>query len=231
MIFVCSMSDLFHEDVPDEFILRVFDVIAMTPQHTYQILTKRPLSMLDWYEKMTRLGYLAVQKPNGRICDNAWLGVSVENQEQFDSRWYWASQIPAAGLVVSCEPLLGSIRFDARAWEHLPDWVICGGESGPGARPMHPDWARSLRDQCQAAGVPYFFKQWGAWVPFSQGQGHAISEHTTKCWLDVRGQPGHSTYSAMMHEPSALFRVGKKRAGHLLDGRTWDEMPKEAICS
>lgn len=159
MIFVNSMSDLFHEDVPDEFILRVFDIIAMTPQHTYQILTKRPLSMLDWYERMTQRGYLAVQEPDGRICDNVWLGVSVEKPE-YCYRAEYLRQIPAAVRYISFEPLLGSFADYPGVFDDI-NWCIIGGESGPGARLFKAEWALDIIQQCKSADVLVFMKQLG----------------------------------------------------------------------
>lgn len=176
------MGDLFHEDVPDAFILRVFDTIAITPQHTYQILTKRPLSMLDWYEKMTQRGYLAVQGPDGRIFDNAWLGVSIENQAAADERIPLLLQTPAAVRFVSGEPLLGPVDLtkvrvssmeimNAFTGEsttphsnppHLHcgiSWCIIGAESGPSARPMDENWVRGLVAQCKQYQIPVFYKQ------------------------------------------------------------------------
>lgn len=162
-IFVNSMSDLFHDKVPEAFIRRVFDVMRRASWHTFQVLTKRAerlrMSLLDW-------------------PPNVWMGVSVENA-------YWVDRIerllaiyPAVRFL-SLEPLLGplpSLSLDGI------DWVIVGGETGPGARPMREEWVRDIRDQCLASGVPFFFKGWDG--------------------------------------------VHKKTAGRLLDGRTWDEMPR-----
>jgi protein gp37 len=145
LIFVNSMSDLFHEDVPTEFIGRVFDVMKEASQHTFQLLTKRS----------ERLAELAPLLP---WPDNLWMGVSVENQ-RWTSRMDDLRRVPAAIRFLSCEPLLGPLKLD------LEDihWVIVGGESGHRARPMDPEWARSIRTQCQDANVPFFFKQWGAY--------------------------------------------------------------------
>jgi len=153
MVFVNSMSDLFHARVPMEFVARVFAVMAATPQHTYQVLTKRAM----------RLRRLA---PNLPWPANVWMGVSVENLD-VTHRVDDLRGVPAAVRFLSCEPLLGPL--------HELDldrigWVIAGGESGSGARPMHPDWVRSLRDQCQTAEVPFFFKQWGGRTPKSGGR-------------------------------------------------------------
>jgi len=187
MIFVNSMSDLFHEDIPFEFIHRIFAVMAKTEQHTFQILTKRPKIMLKYTTKLW-----------GSPLKNVWFGISCENQETADERIPLLLQLPAAVRFLSCEPLLdeidlreplnhypvqtscrqyvtrdmaidagdrefeGSLYSDDEWEQTVPegiDWVIVGGESGPGYRPMNLDWARSIRDQCTVAGVPFFFKQ------------------------------------------------------------------------
>ncbi|WP_084536246.1 DUF5131 family protein [Nocardia yamanashiensis] len=200
LVFVNSMSDLFHAKVSEQFVREVFDVIAATPRHTYQLLTKRP-------ERARRLADRGLEFPS-----NLWLGVSVENGA-VTHRITNLLKTPAALRFLSVEPMLGPVdldpflfpdscpdgcrcRYPADAvifecpctgacvgWSPKPalDWVICGGESGPRARAMHPDWARDLRDQCDAAGVPFFFKQWGG--------------------------------------------RDKKAAGRELDGQIWDQMP------
>ena len=144
VIFVNSMSDLFHEGVPDEYVAEVFDVMRRADWHVFQVLTKRP----------ERVRALADRLP---WPDNVWMGVSVENQ-RWTSRIEELRAMPAAVRFLSCEPLLGPLQLDLQGIA----WVIVGGESGPGARPMQLSWARSVRDQCAAAGVPFFFKQWGA---------------------------------------------------------------------
>lgn len=144
-IFVNSMSDLFHKDVPDEFVAQVFGVIAEAERHVFQTLTKRP-------ERALRLA------PKLPWPDNLWFGVSVENRK-WTHRVDILREIPAAVRFLSCEPLLGPL--DALDLEGV-HWVIAGGESGPGARRPKPEWFRSLRDQCAAARTPFFFKQWGA---------------------------------------------------------------------
>jgi len=144
LIFVNSMSDLFHPDVPFEFIENVFNTMVRAHWHTFQILTKRS----------ERLAELAPRLP---WPHNVWMGVSVENQ-RFTSRIDDLRKVPAAIRFLSCEPLLGPLKLNLTGIQ----WVIAGGESGRRARPMKPEWARSVRDQCQSAGVPFFFKQWGA---------------------------------------------------------------------
>ena len=170
-IFVNSMSDLFHEAVPDEYIHEVFEVMAAADQHRYQVLTKRA----------ERLAQLAPSLP---WPDHVWMGVSVENQR-------WTSRIaplrgtPAAIKFLSCEPLLGPLELDLDGI----DWVIAGGESGPGARPMRPDWVRAVRDQCLESGTPFFFKQWGA----HNRQGQRVGKKRAGRFLDRRkwnGMPG-----------------------------------------
>ena len=172
-IFVCSMGDLFHENVDISWIRAMVEVMLAADQHTYQILTKRPQRMkecLDWLFDGRLL-------PN-KLPDHIWLGVTAENQEQADKRIPILLRIPAAVHFVSIEPMLSLVNM----YRHLPgdidsggfdpqgfsisldswpgvDWVIVGAETGPGKRPMDLDWARSLRDQCQAAGVPFFFKK------------------------------------------------------------------------
>jgi protein gp37 len=153
IVFVNSMSDLFHARVPLSFIRNVFDVIAETPQHTYQVLTKRSL----------RLRRLADSLP---WPPNLWIGVSVEGAGVV-SRIEHLRHVPAAVRFLSCEPLLGPL--DGVDLEGI-GWVIAGGESGPNYRPLHLEWARGLRDTCQQAGVPFFFKQWGGRTPKAFGR-------------------------------------------------------------
>lgn len=144
LIFVNSMSDLFHEDVPEDFIARVFDTMAACPQHTFQILTKRS----------RRLKEMACRLP---WPENVWMGVSVEDQRVL-GRIDDLRGVPASVRFLSCEPLLGSL--DALCLDDI-GWIIVGGESGPGARPMQQEWVKSILKQCRRAKVPFFFKQWG----------------------------------------------------------------------
>jgi protein gp37 len=145
VIFVNSMSDLFHDGVPEDYIRRVFEVMAEAHWHTFQVLTKRS----------ERLAELA---PRLRIPENVWAGVSVENQ-RWTSRIDDLRRVPAAVRFLSCEPLLGPLQLDLDGIS----WVIVGGESGHHARRMRPEWAREVREQCRRASVPFFFKQWGAY--------------------------------------------------------------------
>ncbi|MGS2592075.1 DUF5131 family protein [Streptomyces hebeiensis] len=260
-VFVNSMSDLFHKDIPDEYIARVFATMARTPQHTYQILTKRHGRMRSLLGSHIDGGQNLLEAASDEetaqaLYDAFWplpnvhLGVSVENQHWADIRIPALLDTAAAVRWISAEPLLGPIdlngpiipgrgrpkltywltgrpglgepRTTATDLQMHPlvtgprlNWVVVGGESGHGARPMSPDWARSLRDQCQNAGVPYLFKQWGEYAPTSY---MAIGAHK-KGHVHV-GDPiddlGHRW---------EMRRVGKGKAGRELDGRTWDEFP------
>jgi protein gp37 len=255
-VFVNSMSDLFHKDVPDSFIGKVWSVMLSTPQHTYQVLTKRPERMADVVGRLVKEGLSKGLRPP----DNIWCGTSVENQEQADKRIPELLKVPAKIRFLSCEPLLGAV--DLGQWifnrqaalnkmiygaaalnEEQADsyvakvgihWVICGGESGPGARPMHPEWAYSLRDQCQDAGVAFHFKQWGEYEPYEEDaqppfwndqHGRCIDGH----WLNVlnaeSGELNPGWHEDSLHSPYAFKRVGKHAAGRLLDGREWNEFP------
>lgn len=196
--FVCSMSDLFHKDVPDDVITRLFGVMGTASAHTFQVLTKRP-------ERMSRL-VRRWRRESMEPGPNVWLGTSVEDQATADERCQ--ALVGVRGLRwLSVEPLLGPVNLKPYlAWIR---WVVVGGESGPGARPMHPEWARSIRDQCQEAGVAFFFKQWGAWSAPVRRNTARIEDGPGACWIGDH----------------LLLRVGKKAAGRELDGRTWDEYP------
>lgn len=171
-IFVNSMSDLFHEDIPFKFIHEVWGTMRQTPQHTYQILTKRPERMLEVVSQIRAMEALGYAKG---FYSHVHLGVSVENQASADERIGILQQVPASVRFLSCEPLIGPITFRWAKWLKIPSrpdgssnhldglsgihWVISGGESGLGARPMDPDWPRKMRDECQEAGVAFFMKQ------------------------------------------------------------------------
>ncbi|MGK7924629.1 MAG: DUF5131 family protein [Spirulina sp.] len=143
LIFVNSMSDLFHKDIPLDFLKKVFQTITETPQHIYQILTKRPERMLALESELN-------------WSDNIWLGVSVENQNHVD-RIDLLREMPVKVHFLSCEPLLGALDLDLTNIQ----WVIVGGESGNNHRPINIEWVREIRDRCQSSQVPFFFKQWG----------------------------------------------------------------------
>lgn len=181
-IFVAAHGDLFHENVPVDWLDRLFAVMALCPRHDFQILTKRPRRMHDYIvqfdgdEAMERVidqarfiagsrGAEIVTNATMVALPNAWLGVSAEDQQTAEDRIPVLLETPAAVRWLSAEPLLGPVEIDDFLWpaEGRPalDWVVAGGESGPGARPMDPSWPRSLRNQCICGRVPYFFKQWG----------------------------------------------------------------------
>lgn len=262
-VFVNSMADLFHPDVPFDFIDQVFAVMALCPQHTFQILTKRPERMLEYLTKptspfsidkladispyMEEWGWISpedaanIAPPGSALpkwpewpLPNVWLGTSVENQKAADERITLLLQTPAAVRFLSCEPLLGpvdlqKVRYKDQVtinaltgmhdWKYPPanpeqriHWVIVGGESGQNARPMHPDWVKSLRDQCQDAGVPFFFKQWGEWAPGSN-------------FLDLIPSGTSHNFGQDLDDNQSVWKVGKKKAGRLLDGQEWNQFP------
>lgn len=235
-VFVNSVSDLFHELVPDEFVGRVFGVMSDAQQHTFMVLTKRPRRMAEllnrWAREGQRFGSGGCRLP----LRNVWLGTSVEDQRAADGRIPHLLATPAAVRFLSCEPLLGPLDLTPSLWERAgpewagwnpcPDigWVIAGGESGPKARPMHPGWARSLRDQCVEAGVPFFFKQWGEWAPIVTPEGYVRSEGAGRLGAVLDGN-GWRTFRRG-EEHGDVFRIGKKAAGRVLDGREWDGMPE-----
>jgi protein gp37 len=263
-IFVCSLADLFHKDVPDDLIARLWAVMAATPQHTYQILTKRParmralLSSIDFdlavADAWSALGTSAGSLDGGDHTPpyplpNVWIGVTVEDQDMADQRIPVLLDTPAAVRWISAEPLLGPIdlsRGDGCARNWLPDldpggeessytdptvvccgcgmpypcnqgcahldWVVLGGESGPGSRPMHPDWARNLRDQCADTDVPFYFKAWGNWCPPAE-----LPDESFRDWEAADG-------TSRDHDRSLRFR-SPKVTGRLLDGVLCDQYP------
>lgn len=222
-------NDLFHKDVPFDFIERVWATMMEADHHIYIILTKRPKRMLE-----------AAKYFCWTAVPHIWFGVSVEDQPSADERISYLLKMPAAVRLVSIEPMLAGIDLRRKRTledgsilvknyltgftthcEHLSrglqkvvgnkiGWVICGGETGMGARPMHPEWPRQVRDQCVAADVPFFFKSWGEFSPEFNGKSKYVNVH--------RG--------VSMDEPTPMYPVGKKQAGRLLDGRTWDQVPE-----
>lgn len=166
-VFVNSMSDLFHKDVPDLFVRRCFEVMLDVSRHSYQILTKRPGRAARFVKRNADLF------PNGSLPSHVWIGTSVEDQD-VDHRIRQLIAIPAAVRFLSCEPLLGPLRLTAVAKEvtlsEVLHWVIVGGESGPQSRPLDPSWVRSLRDECRRLGIAFFFKQWGGLTPKAGGR-------------------------------------------------------------
>ncbi len=307
-IFVCSMTDLFGDWVPDEWIDKLFAVAALCPQHTFIVLTKRPKRMraymsvdgrigsirrssglLNWFvDSPVDLPFMAALWPTALPLPNVWLGTSCGTQDAADEFVPELLATPAAVRLVSVEPMRGPVDLtriaerpdgdgvvshyiDALTGEVFDDvngtidgvyepgtpapkldWVICGGESGPKARPMHPDWARSLRDQCSAAGVPFFFKQWGEWLLGQEIRApYKANDPSKGTVLDrIEFPDGDVMYGTSDHEdivvsaaqdtkvPTKIWRdywgtgdgrigkrVGKKRAGRKLDGVEHNAFP------
>lgn len=208
-IFVNSMSDLFHEDVPFQFIDKVYDTMWCTPRHTYQVLTKRADRMQQYCSNIVP------------YIPNVWQGVSVEDQKTADERIPLLTATHAVIRFLSMEPLLGPVDLSPFLPSPLGfgipliDWVIVGGESGPGARPMHPQWVRDLRDQCKEAGIAFFFKQWGEYAP----------AHDLQC--NDKGIKGRKWFT--FDPDTSVCRVGKKAAGRLLDGKEYNAFPQTSI--
>lgn len=231
-VFCASLADVFEdrEELVD-WRNELFQLMELTQNLDWLLLTKRPENVMN----MIRHDWATY------LPSNIWIGTSVENQEQADKRIPELLKIPAKVRFLSCEPLLGPVdlmgyfpRYDYRpTWEFQRiyhgwdsdkpiklqsgiDWLICGGESGPNARPMHPEWARSLRDQCQEAEVPFLFKQWGEWLVSSEMR------------QGVHPDPGIYSWPWRDSDDdfTMMVRVGKKAAGRLLDGREWNEFPE-----
>jgi protein gp37 len=233
-IFVNSLSDLFHDDVlkfvdedPIPFLARVFAVMVATERHTFQVLTKRPGVMasvlrnthfkVDVNAQLLKMGHAVMpggmSEPDTPWPSNIWLGTSVENDEWGKIRLPQLARTPAAVRFVSAEPLLGPV--DVTPWASAIDWVIVGGESGPGSRPMHPFWVTSLKDQCESAGIAFLHKQWGDWEPDPDGPSDGLKVERATVDSLVPGV-----------RECSVRRVGKKTAGRLLHGRTWDGYPE-----
>lgn len=226
LVFCASLADVF-EDKPDQpemddWRKELLQLIIDTPHLDWLLLTKRPENVNKILVRLTE--FMDAHSVFIRL-PNVWIGTSIENQEQADKRIPELLKIPATVRFLSMEPLLGPVSIETIdgalydggmpfPWQRLKNpgigWVIVGGESGPDARPMNPDWARGIRDQCQAAGVPFFFKQWGEWLHFDQG--------------------AKTAKAGKYHQWGGPFNwsrlVGKHAAGRLLDGREWNEFPE-----
>jgi protein gp37 len=237
-VFCASMADVFDNRAPAQWRFALWDVIRETPYLDWLLLTKRPQNIAamlppDW----------------GRGWPHVWLGATVENQAEADRRIPVLLGVPAAVRFLSCEPLLGPVdlrfAFDADTGECIDGgwpmfgaepserlhWVITGGESGPGARPSHPDWHRALRDQCAEAGVPFFFKQWGNWLPGEFGAGPLIDWQDGQCSDRHKIDFDNAVYDdglalvAEGHRHVVFWRAGKYLGGALLDGREHQAFP------
>ena len=230
-IFVAAHSDLFHKMVLDRWIANVFRVMAECPQHQFQVLTKRgdrmidllagPKSHEDWHPKLWHCS----------VLPNVLIGVSVEDQARADERRPFLARLAARGwrTWVSYEPALGPV--DWAGWEFVR-WIVSGGESGAGARPSHPDWHRAVRDFCRNNGIAYHFKQWGEHVEVSAEQHHAdyvaaVDRYAPGEYDVLLDGDGTTLPEGSMQIGRRIYmrRVGKRRAGRLLDDRTWDEVP------
>jgi len=206
-VFCASLADVFDNEVPPSWRADLFSLILNTQNLDWLLLTKRIGNVSRMLEDA---GSVEPMLLGGGMPGNVWLGATVVTQEEADRDIPKLLNTPARIRFLSIEPILGPV--DLRAIQHLKmiDWIITGGESGPNARPMHPAWVRSLRDQCAAAGVPFHFKQWGEWAPNCLCQ-------TKKAHKEIsRPAPG---------SPGVMFRCGKKSAGRLLDGIEHNEFP------
>jgi protein gp37 len=252
-VFVNSMADLFHDAVPDDFLAAVWAVMATTPQHTYQVLTKRHarmrslLSSLRFINDVCSFIEFWGEEQDASLLDfeltwpvpHVWLGVSAEDHKRAQLRVPALLDTPAAVRFLSCEPLLGPM--DLRPWipgQHRPgttppplSWVITGGESGRQARPAHPDWFRQIRDDCLTAGVAYFHKQNGEWREPTRGEDYDTTlgraGHPPALLINHDGTV-HCTRDAAGSTAVPVIRVGKKAAGRELDGRIWEQYPQAA---
>lgn len=286
--FVNSMSDLFHPDVSDEIRDQIFAIMALCPQHTFQILTKRPDIMRKYITSMNTQNIISIarefdsEKSAWLNADyniakiqifplpNVWLGTSVENQKYANERIPDLLATPAAVRFLSCEPLLGPINLNAipapdlidgdtydegwtynaldaddyytqcytdnfgTSWtisRHMPvrtnkiDWVIVGGESGKGARPMHPDWVRSIRDQCAETNTLFNFKQWGDWWPHPSFETVTIRQYNNSIsYIDIDN--GNQKKNPNRHTDQTMRKIGKKQSGRTLDGVIHDAVPQ-----
>lgn len=235
-VFCASLADVF-EDRPELVAPRgrLIQLIDQTPHLDWLLLTKRPENVMRLIkEAMEAIGPDVMTSPSGILnyLPHLRIGTSIENQEAADKRLPELIKIPAAGYFLSCEPLLGNVdlRLTVKfcGGSEVPKditrkmWVIAGGESGGGARPMNPEWPRSLRDQCQAAGLPFHFKQWGEWAPDDFSYVTESGKTPPRCWIY---QDGRTLSSRGNGATVQMMRVGKEKAGRMLDGREWTEFP------
>lgn len=249
-VFCASLADWLDDEVPLEWLANLLGLIDETPFLDWLLLTKRPHLWADriaevaqsaFPDRLARRGaFLATNWFGGSEAPaNVWIGATVEDQERANQRIPQLLRIPARVRFLSCEPLLGPVYIFEGS--HVKsryrgivtggrgiDWVICGGESGANARPMHPEWARSLRDQCAAAGIAFHFKQWGEWAP-----GECVNvTGTLKCasfagqYWEYSTQTENQSQHCHADDAPELFRVGKKSAGRLLDGVEHNAFPQ-----
>lgn len=223
--FVNSMTDLFHEDVSFDFIRYVFLVIKDNPIHTFQILTKRPERAIEFFTEMRSRGSsFGFESPG-----NVLIGISTENETMYKKRCIYLYKFKELGYTtfLSCEPLLSKIDLMLDGiMGGFVDWVIVGGESGHNARPMHPEWVRTIRDQCKAAKVPFFFKQWGEFSPncsTDPKKTKAIEVNLLGYYKDYP-QPGNSIDE--IYPSVTMYRVGKNKTTRFFDDIIHSEIPQ-----
>jgi protein gp37 len=248
-VFSASLADWLDDEVPIEWLADFLELIDKCRNLDFLLLTKRPE---NFFKRMQQIrdearashggAVLAMDWRNGHAPANVWIGTTVENQAMADKRIPELLKIPARVRFLSCEPLLGPVDLRGpglyvensiapaalAGYEPRIHWVIAGGESGKDARPMHPKWVEAIRDQCQAAHVPFLFKQWGEWHPCLNGVIDAESKKDA--WVDMRGNVIPDTVPLSMQSTATEIElVGKKAAGRLLDGREWNEFPKMEV--
>jgi protein gp37 len=207
-VFCASLSDFCDAEVPDEWRDDTVDVMRETPNLDWLVLTKRANVAVRYFKGLAAAG---------RLPGNVAVGTTVETQAMAFQRLPLLRQVPVKLRFVSVEPLLEMV--DLEPWLADIGWVIVGGESGPGARPMHPAWARAVRDQCERAGVPYFFKQWGDWAP------PEVCGADVPSALALRLRAGALNRHHVFEDLQQMGRIGKKDAGHLLDGHEHRAVP------
>ena len=240
MIFVCSMSDLFHENNSFKDIDSVFGIFSQTPQHKYILLTKRSKRALEFFKwfgnQIKETGFDSIPSQSDNSLDyyspleNVWIGVTVE-ELKYTPRIDDLLKIPAAIHLVSLEPMLEEL--DISDYLHDLDWIICGGESGHNARPMHPDWVRSIRDQCKESGTSFFFKQWGEWSMTGNNQdfdflpNNKTKQGTILITTELEPKRGKIGFVGMgKYNIGTWFKkVGKSKSGSELDGHHHKEFP------
>lgn len=259
-VLVAPLSDLFHENVPDAFIDKVFAVMALCSQHRFVLQTKRAKRLMEYCQSLKTRPYevasalmedlkLAPYAPGSQdfhtadgdiqnvvmkgLLPNLSISISIENQAAADERLPALLATPAAEKSVDVSPLLGMIDLKLMEVSDLA-WISVSGEAGPGSRPMHPDWVRSIRDQCSKAGIPFVFPQWGDWVPVAiikqtpevdQRPGHEMAPYKTMRLSEARNEQLHCVETGSTY---LMSRVGKKASGRVLDGKIWDEVHQKS---
>jgi protein gp37 len=223
LVFVCSQSDLFHPDVPADFIAQAFDVMWNYNQHRYLILTKRPERVLELMHSDAPAGLKDVNRGN---FPHVRFGVSAENQPNADRRIPLLLQMEIDNFV-SLEPLIGPI--DVSPWITQLQWVIVGGESGKYARPMHPQWVRAIRDQCEQHQTLFHFKQWGEFLvePFAHEKLLLQHRENETVLYKAGNSKADKSTRTLTKGDTTYYRVGRRKAGRTLDGRYWNARPEE----